>query len=133
MPYITVKVSAEPSVALTRTIADGVVQRTARILRKKPEVTAVSVEYVSPEHWIVAGRSLKEQNKASFWLDIKVTECTNTKDEKAAYLAEIFAFMGEVLGPLHEESYAYVDEVKGDAYGFGGKTQEHRYIAATLK
>ena len=37
--------------------------------------------------------------------------------------------MGELLGPLHEESYAHVDEVKGDAYGFGGLTQERRYIA----
>lgn len=132
MPYISIKVSAQPSPALTRTLADGVVARTARILRKKPEVTAVSVDYVSPEHWIVGGRSLAEQGRASVWLDIKVTEGTNTKDEKASYLAEIFAFMGEVLGPLHEESYAYVDEVKGDAYGYGGRTQEHRYIAATL-
>lgn len=132
MPYITVKLSAQPSPALTRTVADGVVACTAHLLRKKPEVTAVSIEYVPPEQWIVGGRSLAEHGKASFWLDIKVTEGTNTKDEKAAYLAAIFAFMGEVLGPLHEESYAYVDEVKGDAYGYGGRTQEHRYIAATL-
>jgi 4-oxalocrotonate tautomerase len=34
---------------------------------------------------------------------------------------------------LHEESYAHVDEVKGDAYGFGGLTQERRYIAGKLE
>src|SRR5205823_11792837 len=66
---------------------------------------------------------------ASFWLDVHVSEGTNTKDEKAAYLAALFQRMGELLGPLHEESYAHVDEVKGDAYGFGGFTQERRYIA----
>ena len=45
----------------------------------------------------------------------------------------LFRRMGELLGPLHEESYAHVDEVKGDAYGFGGLTQERRYIAGQLE
>jgi 4-oxalocrotonate tautomerase len=38
-----------------------------------------------------------------------------------------------LLGPLHHESYAHVDEVRGDAYGFGGLTQERRYIARQLE
>ena len=41
--------------------------------------------------------------------------------------------MGELLGPLHRESYLHVDEVRGDAYGFGGLTQERRYIAGKLE
>ena len=45
----------------------------------------------------------------------------------------MFKRMGELLGPLHNESYAHVDEVKGDAYGFGGLTQERRYIAGQLE
>jgi 4-oxalocrotonate tautomerase len=40
--------------------------------------------------------------------------------------------MTALLGPLHHESYAHVDEVRGDAYGFGGLTQERRYIAGKL-
>jgi 4-oxalocrotonate tautomerase len=40
---------------------------------------------------------------------------------------------GSQSGPLHEESYAHVDEVKGDSYGFGGLTQERRYIAGQLE
>jgi len=31
---------------------------------------------------------------------------------------------------LHEESYVHVHDVRGDAYGYGGLTQERRYIAA---
>jgi 4-oxalocrotonate tautomerase len=41
--------------------------------------------------------------------------------------------MGELLGPLHQESYLHVHEVRGDAYGFGGLTQERRYIAGQLE
>jgi phenylpyruvate tautomerase PptA (4-oxalocrotonate tautomerase family) len=79
------------------------------------------------------GKSLAEQQLASYWIDVHVSEGTHTKDEKAAYLAAVFARMGELLGPLHNETYLHVDEVKGDAYGFGGLTQERRYIAGKLK
>jgi 4-oxalocrotonate tautomerase len=41
--------------------------------------------------------------------------------------------MGELLGPLHHESYAHVNEVKADSYGFGDLTQERRYIARQLE
>jgi 4-oxalocrotonate tautomerase len=41
--------------------------------------------------------------------------------------------MGDLLGPLHHETYIHVDEVRGDAYGFGGLTQERRYIAGKLE
>ena len=79
------------------------------------------------------GQPLPAQSLDSCWRDVHVSEGTNTKDEKAAYLAALFKRMGELLGPLHEESYAHVDEVKGDSYGFGGLTQERRYIAGQLE
>jgi 4-oxalocrotonate tautomerase len=41
--------------------------------------------------------------------------------------------MDELLGPLHQESYLHVDEVRSDAYGFGGLTQGRRYIAGKLQ
>ena len=133
MPILNLKVSAHRSPALTRTLSEGLVEATARILRKNPEITAVTIDYVSPEDWIVGGRSLAEQGKASFWLDIKVVDGTNTKDEKALYLAEVFDLMGRMLGDLHDESYVLVHEVPADAYGFGGLTQEHRYVANKLR
>ena len=79
-----------------------------------------------------AGASLAEQGLASYWIDVHVSDGTNTKDEKAAYLAAVFARMAELIGPLHNETYLHVDEVKADAYGFGGLSQERRYVAAQL-
>jgi len=40
--------------------------------------------------------------------------------------------MGPLLGPLHPESYILVREVKADAYGYGGRTQERRYVERHL-
>ena len=134
MPLITVTYSSSrerPS--LKADIAASVSELTAKILHKDPRVTAIVVKQVDAADWFAGGRSLAEQQLASFWLDIHVTEGTNTKDEKAAYIADMFARMGELLGPLHNESYLHVDEVKGDAYGFGGLTQERRYIAGKLE
>jgi 4-oxalocrotonate tautomerase len=134
MPLISVTYSSVRNApSLKAEIAGAVSDLTARILRKDPKVTAVIVRYVDPTDWFAGGRSLADQGLASFWLDVHVSEGTNTKDEKAAYLAAVFERMGELLGSLHNESYAHVDEVKGDAYGFGGLTQERRYIAGKLE
>ncbi len=133
MPILNVKVSAEPSAELSEALASGLVELTARVLRKNPQITAVAIDYTPPVHWIVGGKSLAQHGKSSFWLDIKVVDGTNTKDEKAKYLSEVFALMRRVLGDLHEESYAFVHEVKADAYGFGGITQEHRYVESKLQ
>jgi len=133
MPLITVTYcSPQPTPSIKADIAAAVSDLTARILRKDPKVTAIIVTAVAAADWFAGGRSLAEQGLASYWLDIRVTEGTNTKDEKAAYLAAVFERMGELLGPLHPETYLHVDEVRGDAYGFGGLSQEQRYIAAKL-
>ena len=128
MPYLNVVVSGPTNRA--RTIAQGVTEATARILRKRPEVTSVSVSFVPAEQWFVGGQSLQELGLATFWLDIAVTDGTNTKEEKAAYLAEIFSFMTETLGPLHATSYVRVMDVRAEAWGYGGVSQEARAVAA---
>ncbi|MBS0529520.1 MAG: 4-oxalocrotonate tautomerase family protein [Proteobacteria bacterium] len=133
MPLITVTYSSSrQSPSLKADIAAAVSELTAKILHKDPRVTAVIVKSADAADWFAGGKSLAAQNLASFWLDVHVSEGTNTKDEKAAYLAAVFKRMGALLGPLHTESYLHVDEVRGDAYGFGGLTQERRYIAGKL-
>ncbi|TFV75113.1 4-oxalocrotonate tautomerase family protein [Bradyrhizobium frederickii] len=134
MPLITVSfTTSRQSPSLKADIANAVSELTAEILHKDPKVTAIIVKSVDADDWFAGGKSLAEQKLASYWLDIHVSEGTNTKDEKAAYLAAMFKRMAEILGPLHPETYLHVDEVRGDAYGFGGLTQERRYIAGKLE
>ncbi len=130
MPILNVKISQPASAALTHAVSETLLELTTRILRKKRELTAIAIDYIPPEHWIVGGRSLAEQGKNSFYFDIKVVDGTNTKDEKAQYIAEAFAALGKLLGNVHEESYIHVQDVRAQAYGFGGLTQEYRYIKA---
>ncbi len=133
MPFLDVRLAPRRTdPGLPGKAAGTLAELTARILKKKPEVTAVAVQLVEPAHWFVAGRSLAEQGKASFFLDVRVTAGTNTKDEMGAYVREVFRAMGALLGELHEESYVHVHEVPAHGYGYGGLTQESRYVRATL-
>ncbi|WP_118180149.1 tautomerase family protein [Paraburkholderia phosphatilytica] len=127
MPILNVKVAAKKSPEMTGKIASILLELTTRILGKDPNLTAIAIDYVDPDDWIVGGRTLSEQNKSSLYFDIKITDETNTKDEKARYIAEVFAAFEHLLGNLHEESYIYVQDVRAASYGYGGKTQEYRY------
>ncbi len=127
MPILNVKVAAPRSPELTARIAALLADLTARILGKKPEVTAIAIDSVDPADWYVGGRSLAEQGRSSVYFDVKVTDETNTKAEKEAYIREAFAGFEKLLGNLHEESYVYVQDVRAAAYGYGGRTQEYRY------
>ncbi|NMM36738.1 MAG: 4-oxalocrotonate tautomerase family protein [Glaciimonas sp.] len=127
MPIINVKVSATKTPELTKKISELLLDLTTRILKKKREVTAIAIDFIDHDSWVVGGQLLSEQKKNSFYFDIKITDETNTKDEKALYVKEAFAGFAEILGDLHEESYIYVQDVKAASYGFGGYTQEYRY------
>ena len=127
MPILNVKVSGTKSAETTKQITDLLLDITTRILKKKREVTAIAIDYVDKDCWLVGGKLLSEQGKNSFYFDIKVTDETNTKDEKAQYIKEAFEGFEKILGSLHEESYVYVADVRATAYGYGGKTQEYRY------
>ena len=127
MPILNVKVSAKKSTEMTKAISGILLDLTTRILHKKPEVTSIAIDYVDPADWIVAGRSLSEQGKSSFYFDIKITDETNSKAEKAQYIREVYDAFSKLLGNLHHESYIYVQDVRATAYGFGGKTQEYRF------
>jgi 4-oxalocrotonate tautomerase len=130
MPMITVRYSSPRRGDLTTAVAQAVNALSAEFLHKDPNVTAVVVEEIDPAKWFISDCSLVQHGLASFWIDVRVVESTNTREEKAAFLAAAFVRMGELLGPLHPESYAHVNEVRGDAYGYGGVTQNERYAAS---
>jgi len=127
MPILNVKVSAIKSAEFTKSISAILMDLTTRILGKKPALISIAISYVDPDDWIIGGRSLSEQGKSSIYFDIKVTDETNTKAEKAQYIQEAFSAFSNLLGNLHEESYIYVEDVRAAAYGYGGRTQEYRF------
>jgi 4-oxalocrotonate tautomerase len=130
MPFIHVRYSNLGERDLRQPIAAFITEATAKVLRKKPEVSAVVVEQVPADQWFIGGKSLAEHRKATFFVEVRVTQGTNLKEEKTAYLREVFRGMESLLGPVHPESYIHVNAVEGDAYGYGGVSQEARWVRA---
>lgn len=129
MPFLNVLLSSSTEPATYDEIAAALTDLTANILGKKRELTAVAVAALPQSSWYVGGASLSAQKLSSFYLEVKVTEGTNTKNEKAKYVDATFSRMTEILGPLSPASYVVIHEVRADAWGYEGKSQEYRYIA----
>src|SRR3569833_752124 len=105
MPLITVTVSTPHQKVLDKAaIAAEVARLSTSILRKDPKVTAVIVSRVPSDDWFCGGKSLTLEWLASFWLDIHVTDGTNTMVEKAAFVAAAFQAKEHHQKPQHEES-----------------------------
>ena len=131
MPMITVRyVTPAAKPGLRAEVATLASRLAAEHLRKDPAVTAVLVEPADPGGWFVAGKHPTDHGLSAFWLDIKITAGTNTKAQTSAFIRHAFAEMERLLGPLHPESYVLVDAVDGDAYGYGGRTQNARWAEA---
>jgi 4-oxalocrotonate tautomerase len=129
MPIITIRYTAKHDVT-PHDVASAASAASTGFLHKDADLTAIIAEPADPAHWFIAGTSLAEHALASFWLEIRVVEGTNTKQERERFIAAVFDAMGQLLGPIHHESYVHIHEVRADAYGFGGRTQERRFIEA---
>jgi 4-oxalocrotonate tautomerase len=128
---ITVRyVTPQPRPELRAEIAAFASHMSAEHLGKDPGVTAVLVEEVDPKGWFIAGKRPADAGLSAFWLDIKITAGTNVKNDTTAFVKAIFEGMQPLLGPLHEESYVLVHAVDGDAYGYGGRSQNGRWALA---
>lgn len=127
MPYIHVQISGAADADLAGQVAGAATELTARLLGKDPAVTAVVVDFIDPRQWYLGGKPLSNGGQRSYHWMVSITDETNTKREKAAYLAAVHQAMDELLDGVAEHSYVHVADLRASAYGYAGKTQEHRY------
>lgn len=132
MPILNVTLSSAPDVAQSTRIAATLTRLTKQLLLKDETLTSVAINHVAPAHWFIGGTTLAQLKKTTFFLNILVTDETNTASQKAAYIAAVFAAMAEELGDLHEVSYVHVHDARAAAWGYGGLTQQYRAVKKTL-
>ena len=128
MPFINIKTNVKKDENLKKQIVKKVLENTSKILHKDPKVTSTLVEFLPFEQW-----SIDTQSQNTFYLDIKITKGTNTKEEKAKYIQETYNSLKEILGDISPASYVLIDEVDASSWGFDGITQEYRYIQSKIK
>ncbi|WP_076861084.1 tautomerase family protein [Bradyrhizobium mercantei] len=130
MPMIIIRyVTPKAGLELRPQIAELAARLGAEKLGKDPDVTAVLVEPADPQSWLIAGKRPTDAGLSAFWLEITITAGTNTKEDTTAFVKAAYEGMQALLGPLHEECYVHVHATNGDAYGYGGRTQNGRWAA----
>jgi 4-oxalocrotonate tautomerase len=127
MPYHHIQISGAADAALASRVAQTATELTAQMLGKDPLLTAVVVDFIDSRQWFIAGKPMTDASRRSYHWLVSITDETNTKREKAAYLAAVHQAMGELLGGVAEHSYVHVADLRASAYGYGGQTQEQRY------
>lgn len=123
MPYLHLTLSQHPGVERLAPVAQALTDLTVDLLGKRRELTALSLAVMPEGQWFVGGTPLPGQ---SYQLDIKVTEGTNSADDKARFIAQVHTTLEALLGPMAAASYVVVHEVDGGAWGYQGRTQAAR-------
>lgn len=129
MPTLQLKVSPLQTPERDQALARALTALTARLLGKRPEVTAVMIDGVPAARWHVGGGDVRG---ATAFLEISITAGTNTAREKAAFIAAAFEELQSQLGagqPLEPASYVIVRETPATDWGYGGQTQAARKLA----
>ncbi|MEO5890034.1 MAG: 4-oxalocrotonate tautomerase family protein [Ferruginibacter sp.] len=133
MPIINLKVSGQEDSALAQQLATEISRLTAETLKKKPELTVVTVSFVPDYLWFINAVSLAKLKIRSFDLNIKITDSTNLKIDKTNYIGAVHKSLNILLGSIHPISYTAIQEMKADGYGYEGLTIEYKYISNQTK
>ncbi|WP_411032938.1 tautomerase family protein [Shinella sp. BYT-45] len=128
MPFLHIRISGRSLDDAERLhLQDEATRLAVTLLGKRAEATAVLVEEQAIAGWTVGARRLP----AAGYLEVLVSEGTNTAEEKERFIAAAYGLLEEAVGvPLNPVTYVVVREVKMDSWGYGGRTQENRRIAA---
>ena len=133
MPIINLKISGREDPTLARQLVKEIGCLTKEVLNKKPEVTVVTISFVPDYLWFVNSVFLAELKTKSFHLEIKISDSTNLKTDKAKYIDAVHSSLTTILGNVHPVSYTAIQEIKADAYGYEGLTIEYKLITNQKK
>lgn len=128
MPYLRVRIATPETTVTAQQVAQQLTGLAVTELKKDESAVAVDVRFTDPANWFVGGQPLTATGATSFYVEIKITAATNTRDQKAAFVRETFTSFQTLFGHLAPTSYVVLHDVAGDAWGYGGQTQEYRYI-----
>ncbi len=126
MPYINIRLGAHLDASQQKQLYTKTTSLMNTIMGKRPEVTVVHIQESEPHFWSTYGSSLGEQDPIGAYVDIKITEGSNTPEEKAVMIAETVKMLKENVGAIQEACYVVIDEIPANAWGYDGKTQAER-------
>lgn len=126
MPILTLKLSSLAQLIDARALARDLTALSTQVLHKRFDVTSVVFQRIAERDWWVDGET---SAYVLMQLYIRITQGTNTPEEKAAFVAAAFDLLPQHLvegQQLHATSYISVQELAATDWGYGGLTQQQR-------
>jgi len=128
MPFVRMTVSG-PALAPEQVsrLQTEMTELMASILGKQADLTSVLVEQVAIAGWAIGGTPAK----LAVHVDATITAGTNSPEQKARFIEKTMKLLKSVVGrDLHPATYVVVTEVPANSWGYDGRTQESRLLAA---
>ncbi len=126
MPYINFRIGNTLENAQRNQLYEKTTSLMKGIMGKRREVTVVHIQESEPHLWATNAVALDTDSPVGAYVDIKVTEGTNTPEEKAEMLSETAKMLKEVVGVVQEACYVLIDDIPANSWGYNGKSQSHR-------
>lgn len=129
MPYLRVRIAGPQKKVTSSQVATMLTNLAVNKLGKSAGVAAVDVHFSDPKDWFIGDKTIAGQNETAFFVEIKITTGTNSRGDKAAFVKAVFDGMSQLFTNVAKTSYVVLQDVASDSWGYGGKTQEYRYIS----
>lgn len=127
MPFLHIRIAGRNLDDAERLhLQDEATRLAVTLLGKRAEATAVYIEETPVPNWTVGMRRMP----VAGYLEILISEGTNTPEEKERFITAAYALLEETLGAeLNPVTYVVIRDIGMESWGYGGRTQENRRIA----
>lgn len=126
MPYINIRLGTTLESSQQQQLYEQTTTLMNSVMGKRQDVTVVHIQESEAQCWSTNRRALNASNPIGAYVDIKVTQGTNTVDEKSRMITETVKMLKDIVGVVQEACYVVIDEVPADSWGYDGKTQAER-------
>ena len=126
MPYINIRLGKNLNNEQRIQLFEQTTSLMNTVMRKRREVTVVHIQESEPQQWSTNSIPLTPNSPPGAYVDIKVTDGTNTIEEKAEMISQTVKMLTNVVGIIQEACYVVIDDLPADSWGYNGKTQAAR-------
>jgi 4-oxalocrotonate tautomerase len=126
MPYINIRLGCKLNNKQREQLNNKTTHFMNTIMGKRREVTVVHIMESEPEQWATNSNQLTKEEPTGAYVDIKITDGTNTPEEKAEMIYQTVEMLKNVAGTIQEACYVVIHDIPANSWGYNGKTQEVR-------
>lgn len=126
MPYIQIRLGKNLSDEQRKSLYEKTTSLMSTVMKKKPQVTVVNIHESEAIQWSVNANQLSKNDPTGAYVNIKITNQTNTSEEKAEMISKTVTMLEDVVGIIQEACYVVIDDIQANSWGYNGKTQAAR-------